>query len=214
MVAACRWSQIRVLMRPQSARHHAVHCPQVEEHIQSSGEWPQTFQRSFISFQEEEVLEGALVDLSRFFSPLIDDKPGCCSSLTPLPLTQLYYLPRFLPLTSADSQAWLKSERLALNQTMPLPDVQPQETPSTTLKPRFCFLYHADHLEERLNSSYFGKVLAQSLNHYWLFFFFNNNALTEKEKLPSHTVLFISLFGWMASRLPALNYGFHWCHVC
>lgn len=136
------------LLRPQSIRHHIVHCHEVEEHIQSSGRvTPQKFQSHYLIQEKEEEIFEVLWLICSIIRSLIDDKPGC-SSLTSL--THSALLPTTLPchpsllVPKHGFKVW-KTDLSPNN--APVLDVQPQETPSSTLKPRFCFLYHADNVE-------------------------------------------------------------------
>lgn len=107
------------LSRPQSARHHAVHCPQVEEHIQSSGRVTPKHSKVIISFKRR---RGDYLRCSGWSGPLSDPWLMTNQAVLPSPpsLTQLYYLPHF----PATHPCWspsmgLKSERLTWIQTMP-----------------------------------------------------------------------------------------------
>ena len=147
MVATCRWFQTRVI---EATVYKAPYSPppwgRRTYTVFREGD-PQTFQSHYLIQEKEEEIFEVLWLICSIIRSLIDDKPGC-SSLTSL--THSALLPTTLPchpsllVPKHGFKVW-KTDLSPNN--APVLDVQPQETPSSTLKPRFCFLYHADNVE-------------------------------------------------------------------
>lgn len=131
------------LLRPQSMRHHTVHCHEVEGAYTVFRVTPK-YSKVIISFKRR---RGRYLKCSGWSVPLLDPWLMTNQAVHPSPpsLSQLYYLPHF----PATHPCWspsigLKSERLTWIQTMPLSRCTAR---STTLRPSFCFLYHVNNVE-------------------------------------------------------------------
>ena len=146
MVATCRWFQTRVI---EATVYKAPYSPlpwgRRTYTVFREGDPPKIPKSLSHSRERGGDIWGALVNLFHYQIPdwwqtrlFIPHLPHSALLPTTLPCHPSLLVPKH------GFKVW-KTDLSPNN--APFLDVQPQETPSSTLKPRFCFLYHADNVE-------------------------------------------------------------------